>query len=744
MWITPALRLSRRGLLRSKRRSALTMVMIGLPICLITGVLTLRATLAVSPSEEAPALVAESAVEVRLDHGFERVHGMEVDLRTTGGMRTLSSGRLPSVKGEVVVTPRLSGRQVLETRQGARLRVVGVIDHPNKPNTREIVALPGTMTANTSPQWLPQPVTGPWLTADYVDPLTVIMDGAEAVMAMLVTVLTAGPGFAVGFRGRRDELAVITAQGGSARHVRMVALADGLTLGGLAAPLAGALGIGAALLVAPLAARWTGTIGPPDVPWSSVRWMVVLGLVSAVIAALLPALGLRVRPRGWLPGLGLFLLLAGVAVAVGALWWTWSFDWFRWIFAAAVLGQLGLVALTPWLVGVSGRIAARLGLPLRLAVRDAVRHRVRTACAVAAVSAATASAIAAGVAISSNQRHYRESYVSSVPLGTLSISGRGLDDAGWARLRSAVSAALPGVPVVAGREATAMLALEPLTCVDRCRSFAADELPVGDASLLELLQGRRDPVAVAALAAGKAVVFDGRAVRGGRVTVGPITLPAVVAVAADPAQGGGVLPAGAVEAAGLRTAERRLYVAGTSRVADPEGARRAARVLQGDLRAAAGRATVRVELGYQTQGIPYLWAVLGAAAVLVLGATFAATGLAAADLRPDLEAMAAVGARRGTLRLVVGAQAGYIAGLGALVGAVAGLVTGTAFAWPFTEWEPVGVSVDMSAPPFTEPGWPTIGVPWLLLVAVCVGLPVLAALTTAALASPPPPGTRRR
>ena len=66
----------------------------------------------------------------------------------------------------------------------------------------------------------------------------------------------------------------------------------------------------------------------------------------------------------------------------------------------------------------------------------------------------------------------------------------------------------------------------------------------------------------------------------------------------------------------------------------------------------------------------------------MLGGTFAATGLAAADMRPDLTTMAAVGAPPGTRRLVVAGQAGFIAGLGVLIGTPAGLLTGTAAIWP--------------------------------------------------------------
>lgn len=785
MWIIPVLRLSRRGLLRSKGRSALTLVMIGLPICLITCLLTLLATLTVTREETLPATfgaadfllsspvaqalpLSTGTVEVRLDEGFQRVHTMEVDLGAplALGMRDLVDGRLPRAADEVVVTERLADLSRVVTRPArGDLRVVGVIRHPNLPNRLEIVGLPGAPLLEGHTRWLARgPVAtvkvdawreerGLYMVADITDPRQVITVGSVSVMAVLLTILTAGPAFAVGLRRRRDELTVVVAQGGSRSHVRLLALADGLVLGGIAAPASALLGVGAGLAGAPYAARWVGRIGPPEVAWTEVLWLVALGLVSAVVAAMLPVLPRpSARRRPWLAWAGVALMGAGVAVTVLALRLAWSWDWFQWILLSAVLIQLGLVAVTPWLVGVSERLAVRSPLPLRLAVRDAVRHRVRTACAVAAVSAATASVVAIGVGITSNQQHYRDTYAPSLPVGTMSISGRGLDDAGWVRLRAAAAAALSGAPLVAAREATrrdglsAILTLGTLTCVDRCRSFNQDELPIGDGRLLAVVQGRQDPVAAAALASGKAVVFDARAVRDGKVevlyqrkgTYTHILLPAVVAVTANPRQGGAVLPAAPLEAAGLITAERRLYTSGTASQAE------AAR-LQLDLRAVAGRAKVRVEVGFQPEGTGYLWLILAVGAVLVLGATFAATGLAAADLRPDLGTMAAVGARRVTMRLVVAAQAGYIAGLGALVGAAAGLANGAAMAWPLTEWEPRGVSVDTSKPPFTEPAWPpTVGVPWLLLVALTVGLPLVAALVSGSFAGTRFPLMRRR
>jgi putative ABC transport system permease protein len=77
-----------------------------------------------------------------------------------------------------------------------------------------------------------------------------------------------------------------------------------------------------------------------------------------------------------------------------------------------------------------------------------------------------------------------------------------------------------------------------------------------------------------------------------------------------------------------------------------------------------------------------------------------------------------VGAAPWTRRLVVAAQAGYVAGLGAAVGLAGGLVIGIALTWPL-----IGRQGR-----FLDPGPTTIAVPWPYLAAIVVGLPILAAV----------------
>lgn len=121
------------------------------------------------------------------------------------------------------------------------------------------------------------------------------------------------------------------------------------------------------------------------------------------------------RP-GW-PLAGAVLVLA----ELGATAVAWRRPDSMWVLTSAVLVLLGLVVLTPWLVGFTGRLATRLRLPLRMSVRDAVRHRSRTASAVAAVMAVTATVVAVGIGTYSQHVDRRDAYTSARPTGMLAI-----------------------------------------------------------------------------------------------------------------------------------------------------------------------------------------------------------------------------------------------------------------------------------------------------------------------------------
>ncbi|MBD7958790.1 hypothetical protein H9651_14200 [Microbacterium sp. Sa4CUA7] len=111
----------------------------------------------------------------------------------------------------------------------------------------------------------------------------------------------------------------------------------------------------------------------------------------------------------------------------------------------------------------------------------------------------------------------------------------------------------------------------------------------------------------------------------------------------------------------------------------------------------------------------WLWLILGATAVLVVGASAVALGLARVERRPDDATLAAVGGSRRLRRGIAFWQALVIAGMGAVTGAVARILP---------VWGVVLASQNSYSPPqLTDLPWP-----WLALLAV--GLPLAIALVS--------------
>ncbi|MGI5273870.1 FtsX-like permease family protein [Nonomuraea sp. CA-218870] len=871
-----ALRLSRREALRAKGRTALVMVMIGLPVLVFTALLTYDATVDVAPGEDitaelgaADARIVTTAhdgrvtqpvhgrfslesgssardaavrsadevtalldarlipydvgsVEIRDTDRYQEVSALELDLRDpmTHGIRLLTEGRFPASAGEVAVTPALArelglrvGDTITVTARDRRVRVVGVVEHPHNLKIREVVGLQHTLLLDKrgghGPGWLAdsaRPVlwedvrrlngvgmlvtsravlTGPPVAGAYGDPLKRAL-GTPALMtlaAMVVLVvmemaLLTGPAFAVGLRRRRRELALIAAQGGSARHLKAIVLADGLVLGGVAALLGAALGTGGTLALMPLLKRLLGPSGPVDVPWGPVLGVTALGVAGALVAALVPAVSAArqdpacvladrennagdnmsdsaaagAAPRGArrgvlagsrrarLPVVAVLLLVGGLAATVYALRRGRSYGALAdaFLLPAGVLVVLGLVALIPAMVTALGGFAARLPLPLRLAVRDAARHRTRTASAAAAVMAATMGAFTLGIGVESSITAALMRYRAEQPPDTLRIAARQVDDRGWADLRAAAAKALPGVPLVpAGKVFDGEgRAVQLVAGPEKPRTGELFVDPsIGDARLLAFLQGRPDPRAVEALTDGKAVVFNPALLHNGILALhlsangrgggSLVRIPAVVAVPSDPRRIGVVVPPAVLEKAGYTVAERVLYT--THRSAD-------LRRLQRQLSLPTARADVAALDVEVPSTLGMFWWVFGLALVLSLGGTFAATGLAAADLRRDLDIVSAVGGSPRTRRAILAAQAGFIAGIGALVGAVGGAVMGAALAVPLTRRD--------LPPDGLEPA--VFTVPWTATALVVLGAPLLAVLLAGLLtrSRQAPPGRR--
>ena len=291
------------------------------------------------------------------------------------------------------------------------------------------------------------------LDEEYVSVLVLIV-----TMALLEVVLLAGPAFAVTARRQARTLALIAAGGGTPRQARRVVLASGLVLGAVAAVLGVLLGIAVGWAALPIVQRFDGTrFGPFDVPWLHLVGIAGFGLLSALLAAVVPAwiasrqdivavlAGRRGdrRPSLRSPVLGVVLL--GVGVAAAAYGATRSSAFL--ITASAILSVLGMILLVPVVVVLAARLSRRLPLVLRYAVRDAARHRTRTVPAVAAVAATVAGVVALGIAVSSDEAENAGRYSPSLPMGVGAVTLSDQADGRAEVARTAVAASIPDADV---------------------------------------------------------------------------------------------------------------------------------------------------------------------------------------------------------------------------------------------------------------------------------------------------------
>ncbi|MFC5662453.1 FtsX-like permease family protein [Kitasatospora misakiensis] len=637
----------------------------------------------------------------------------------------------------------------------------------------------------------------------FFDRTSVVILGTVVGMALLEIVLLAGPAFAVGARRSRRQLGLLAAGGGEQAHVRAVVLGGGVVLGLTGAFVGLVAGLGLVALLRTQAEDYAGSrFGHLDVQPVDLLGILLVGLVTGLLAAVVPAVqasrqdvvaALTGRdtlkpPSRKLALLGLLMLGGGSALALlGATGGFGSRSLA--VLGGSAIAELGMVALTPYLVGLFGRIGRWLPLGPRLALRDSVRHRGRTAPAVAAVMAAVAGSVAVGVYVASTVEQQRREYVAAGPANAVILAngwGAASDGAMLPQLRGAVQNSVPALGPRADIQRVnyqgdcmtganqcghASLALPPerqcpiwdrkqrqtlpqeeierLRRDDpRCResyisrgsSFGS--IQSGDATLLRNLYGITDPAAGAAIAAGKAVVLDERYVKDGKVSFEltepypdqPMTEdfePASHTVTLDAVYVASPLKPGANAVIGA-DAVRRLGLTTTEAgsvwlpdSAPSDGAEQKARAALAKL---ADSTEFDVERGFRSSGDLISLGLTVFAGLVALGAAGIATGLAAADSQRDLTTLAAVGAAPRIRRTLSGFQCGVIAAMGALLGAAAGIVPAVAL----RKVEASGqVYPGMSLQEVSAKG--VVVFPWLNIGATVILLPLLAVALAALL-----------
>ncbi|GAA2922645.1 ABC transporter permease [Streptomyces enissocaesilis] len=629
--------------------------------------------------------------------------------------------------------------------------------------------------------------------------------GTVVGLAMLEICLLAGPAFAVGARRSRRQLGLVGANGGDRRHIRAIVLSGGLVIGFAAAVVGTALGLLLTFVLRPLLEDAMGKrFGSFDVRPLELLGIGLLAVLTGLLAAIVPAVtasrqtvlasltgrrGVR-RSSRVLPVVGLIATGLGITIT---LFGATATDSIVVVAGGSALAELGIVALTPALVGLFGKLGGWLPLSPRLALRDAVRNRGRTAPAVAAVLAAVAGTVAVATYATSVDVQQRASYQARLPHGAVTVSDTEGGGRGVPALRAAVQKHFPvDMRADVGRIVVGNANCEPYSDAKGCGQYelvvpeenrcalwsqdvpgskelspaerrklsgdwrcqedgqyADQEVLVADEKLLSVL-AIDDPAAVDALKSGKAVSFDRRNVDKGQIGVKLITdtekadlmrqegkdAPGEIASfpvhqAPESVQSYGLNVVLPVQAAKAAGLTTVPFGAYFSTDNLPNSTQR--QKLDAALDTLGTEGGLYVEEGYVSDNSIVLLALTVFAGLVTIGAAGIATGLAQTDAEPDLKTLAAVGAPPRVRRTLSGFQCGVVAAMGVVLGSAAGVLP--AIGLRLTEehqqlkWYERDLDAGMGG--MIDPPYVPIVVPWETLAALLVAVPVGAALLAA-------------
>lgn len=291
---------------------------------------------------------------------------------------------------------------------------------------------------------------------EYVDEMSGFMltiYGLVVVTVLMEVILLAGPAFAISARRRTREFALMSATGATPAQIRNTVLAGGVLFGLLAAFTAVVLGIGVVAIGLPLLEQLVGhrTPGLRVLPWLQavlVGVAIATGLLSAlaaaisasrvnVVAALMGRTPGRKGSKRWMV-IGLVMVAAGLACGFAGLT-IWNMPLMA---GAIILLQLGLVACTPALLGLTAKLGRWLPLAPRMALREAGRNRGSAAPAIAAVLGVVAAGMAFSMVMAADNVRAESRYEHLLPQGAAVLNmysngdwdpetGRPAEDVGW-------------------------------------------------------------------------------------------------------------------------------------------------------------------------------------------------------------------------------------------------------------------------------------------------------------------------
>ena len=463
----------------------------------------------------------------------------------------------------------------------------------------------------------------------------------------------------------------------------------------------------------------------------------------------------------------------------------------------AVLLILGALFLVPVLLMLVGRAGTWLPASLRMAARDLARHRSRSAPSVAAVLAAVAGLTFGLTGLASDTAQTEREYLPQTITGEVLVSG-GID-LDLEAVRAAAPAGLvasealtvdTGDPFLQGAQQPptepyrmTFLNLVPEGCTAE-RTVQDDEwAPVSQAEAdagppcmvagtnglngasvvllpadeivrrLQLEDAEARAVRQGAAVVRGAAAGGGQTVRLARGTyaidptattvVSPDivvdqedTVP-VVAVPQGRASSARMLGASLLLATDTPTTRGLATVPTSFSLRDPSGAAVSSDVADRIQQTLGDEVYVSVEKGFERDDRLVVAILLGVFALIVLVITLTSTALTLAEQQTDQATLAALGATRGTRRVMAAAQAFLLAAVGCLLGVAVGLVPGIAISRPLTSngYDP------LTGAPTAEGS--ILVLPWQSLLVVGLLVPLVAAAIAAAGIRRAPQITRR-
>lgn len=547
-----------------------------------------------------------------------------------------------------------------------------------------------------------------------------------AGLGLLEVVLLAGTAFAVGARRQTRDLGMIGAQGGSPADLRRVVLAQGLLLGLLGAVAGVAAGIGAVVAARPLLERANNEVMVGvHFGWAEVLIVSMVGILSGLAAALFPAITAGRRKivdalasrfpvptarSKWAPLFGGLLVAGGVSLSLFASYLMsggGSSNFFAYgpeqfqpysssgriddtsgsiaILVGVFIVVGGLLLLAPALLAAMAKVAGKLPATMRMATRDAARHRHRTGPATAAIAVAVGGAVAISCLIASDREGTREFEAHAVPERVIALDQQNaVDDAVIGQATEAVQKAIPGAVILKVDYPTIVQDDEqsggyhPAMYLDSTSSRGGGgQVAVGTPDLVALASGRVADAADAksALDAGKAVVFDVDLIESDgtvRIQTGrtndagdfadPVRIAAVVLPHAEAynSMPQAFVPKSFVDAQQWDT------TSGPTLLSYPPESREQA----GAAITAAEALGIPVITSSEEKDYTRLIRIglTAAAALVALLGVAMCVALSAAEGRPDLATLSAIGAPPGRRRRLAGAQALVLAGIGVVLG----------------------------------------------------------------------------